>query len=630
MKPDENTTAELAFLFKLLPVIHEVESIDRIHRFLLATVTAGRTIGYRRAVILVADETNGVLRGRYGVERPARPAEEPRKKLHFEQMARGVFDVFENVEQTELTLSARAFTVPLDRHQSALIKALRTSYPVLAERQLSEFEQDEFLEFLASPSYIAVPLRVGDRTQAVLAVDRGDERRAGESDDISLLYSLAQQASEACSRLARETDHKRRMRILARLQQELAAAGTHEGLEESLQMALLMIGRAVGADGCMIKDLTSEKSLHVKSVQEYSPKSEQMDIAISECMDNILDRAAGRMEPVEGASDHPLLPPTVAKHLVSFYACPLVASGDVAGALVVYFEQGAGASDCVLTVEDKRFVELCAGILASRLDGKQKRDRYQRVEDCLGELTSNLSRERERSRIGEHAVEFFKKSQERLGQVEELLSTRQPYAKRFPKIAELVRAMRADTDGFRRTVLSRRTRYEMTDLFAVTRGIVEVWQEATDLKDITVTVEIPDRGPRLLMDRKRIAVAVASILATTRSYLKAGNRLRIECSVKDAHAHICIADTGEGLPGDAMSRLFMPFDKPDELDDTKRALSLAAEIIQKHSGDVIIKSAGGWNTILILSFPLSANRDRRRLARDRRQRRERRQPVTSA
>ena len=81
MKPNENTTVELAFLLKLLPVMHEVESIDRVHRFLLAVVTAGRAIGYRRAVILVVDEESGVLRGRYGVERasgqPTQAGEKP-------------------------------------------------------------------------------------------------------------------------------------------------------------------------------------------------------------------------------------------------------------------------------------------------------------------------------------------------------------------------------------------------------------------------------------------------------------------------------------------------------------------------------------------------------------------------
>ena len=48
-----------------------------------------------------------------------------------------------------------------------------------------------------------------------------------------------------------------------------------------------------------------------------------------------------------------------------------------------------------------------------------------------------------------------------------------------------------------------------------------------------------------------------------------------------------------------------------------------------YSGDILIKSSMSWKTILILSFPKGANRDRRKSRRDRRRRRERRTAVTS-
>jgi signal transduction histidine kinase len=104
----------------------------------------------------------------------------------------------------------------------------------------------------------------------------------------------------------------------------------------------------------------------------------------------------------------------------------------------------------------------------------------------------------------------------------------------------------------------------------------------------------------------------------------------VECSSPDDRVLICVADNGDGLPGDAISRLFMPFEEADRGDDEKRALSLAGEVLQKHGGEIMIKSSMSWKTILILSLPMAANRDRRKKRSDRRRRSERRTPAKSS
>ncbi len=103
--------------------------------------------------------------------------------------------------------------------------------------------------------------------------------------------------------------------------------------------------------------------------------------------------------------------------------------------------------------------------------------------------------------------------------------------------------------------------------------------------------------------------------------------MSIECSTSDDRVLLCFADNSEGLPGDIISRLFMPFESAAVEDEKKRALSLAGEVIQKHAGEIMIKSSHSWKTILILSFPGAANRDRRKIYRERRRRQDRRLPV---
>ncbi len=64
---NKKAVSELAFLFKLLPVMQEVESVDRIYRLLLAITTTVKTIVYDRARLFVVDEGEGVICGRYGI-----------------------------------------------------------------------------------------------------------------------------------------------------------------------------------------------------------------------------------------------------------------------------------------------------------------------------------------------------------------------------------------------------------------------------------------------------------------------------------------------------------------------------------------------------------------------------------
>jgi len=166
----------------------------------------------------------------------------------------------------------------------------------------------------------------------------------------------------------------------------------------------------------------------------------------------------------------------------------------------------------------------------------------------------------------------------------------------------------------------------MTDIFALVREAVRRWEPKAQAKGVSVTVRILEDGPSLLLERKSVRQAVDNILNATLACLRKEDKALIECSTADGRALVCVADTGLGLPGDAMSRLFMPFTDAAEIDTGMRALSLAGEVLQKHNAEIMIKSSPSWRSILILSFPKAAGRDRRGQSPDRRKRRERRLP----
>ncbi|MFQ5511042.1 MAG: ATP-binding protein [Candidatus Krumholzibacteriia bacterium] len=620
---NENAVSELAFLFKLLPVMQEVESVDRIYRLLLAITTAVTSIVYERAMVFVVDEHEGVVSGRYGVSYPESGDSEDST---FEEMARRVFATYEAVESGDLTLRARSFSVPLGWHRSAIVTAVKSGYPVIAERAVSEYATDPFFDFFETEGYVAVPMKLNDRVAAVLVADRA---RASENsaDDVSLVYSLSQQAAAAAQHLLEISSHKRRSRILFKVNQILGGTKDRSKFDEGLKLVLIMLTRAIGASGCFLKDLTGEKTVHIKSVHEYAPDADEEDIAIGETFEGLLDRAAGRMEAFGGGEGDALLG-EAAKSIRSFYVCPLVAGGDVAGAIAVYTDtENASPRSWDHERSGKSFVQLVAGIVASHIQAKETEQRIRRAEEFLQEMGSNLSRERDRSRQVDNTADFHSRVSGDLGLIQEHLSSKAPHARRLEKIAELVESLRGYSDSFKRGVLARATKYSTVDIFEITRCIVDDWRPEVVKKGIEVLVRVPAMGPSLLMDKKKISLAIKGILETTATCLEEGNRMLIECSATDDGVVLCFADNGLGLPGDIISRLFMPFESAETSDEKKRALSLAGEIIQKHSGEIMIKSSCSWKTILILTFPRPANRDRRKVRRDRRRARDRRARV---
>jgi len=630
MKSAEIAVSELAFVFKLLPLLQDVDTIDRLYRLLLAIVTSGQTIGYPRAMILAPDERDGVIRGRYGLERSGRRDASAVDRADgsengFDEMARSVFRNFEQVDAGDLTVKVRSYSVPMIWHRSALVKAVRTTYPVLAERGLSEFATDTFFDYFGVTSYIAIPIEFDRHVMAVLAVDRSSRKTRGstdEIDEISVLYSLVQQTAAAAQHLLEASNNRRKARILSRLRDSLHQAVTASEFEESLKAVLAMVCRAVDGSVCLLKDGSSRKTITVESTNRSGETHD--DRAVVGAMEEILDFSAGTLEPVSGDGSHPRVRGDAKERLAFFVSYPLLVGRDGLGALAVYTDREDNRAKLEdFRPGDKKFIEMCAGIVASAIEYRRSRERVGRLEDFVQEMSSNLVRERERSRIGDRSIEYHMRLCGDLNRLRGILTSDDEPA-RLVELSEAVESMQHYSGTYWDEVLADKANYAMTDLFKLARRVVEAWRPRAEKKGVQVTVRIPGDGASLLLDRDNVTDALDKVLTTTLSCLGEGDKVLVECSLAEERALVCVADNGTGLPGDIISRLFMPFVDVADQDEGKRALSLAGDILQKHSAEILIKSSHSWRTILVLSFPMAAGRDRRKRPADRRRRGDRR------
>jgi hypothetical protein len=208
----------------MLQVLPEADSINKIYMMLLAFATAWRTIGFQRAYLLLVDHRQHVVKGHIAAEQQPFPDEEDgarRDRPSFDVMAKTVFENFEQIESSDLTLKTRTFSVPLDWHRSAIIKAVTSEFPVMAEGQMTEFATDPFLDFFGTNTYIAIPVKIHGRVGAVLAAENGIGDHKIDVDDVSMVFSLSQHASAAIERLLDASDHNRKARVFRKIQEML-------------------------------------------------------------------------------------------------------------------------------------------------------------------------------------------------------------------------------------------------------------------------------------------------------------------------------------------------------------------------------------------------------------------------
>ncbi len=622
MEKTQLTVAELSSLLRMIQVIPEADNVGRIHRMLLAFCTAWRTIGVRRAFLMLVDEPAHMVRGHLAAEQT--PTGDETAASSFEALARRVVESTQNADTSDLTLKTRTFTVPLDWQRCGVAKASVTGVPLLADRRMSEFGSDPFFDFFDTGAYIAIPLRVRGKVAAVLAADHGASSQSIAVEDISLVYSMAQQAATAIERLHETSDNARKFRVLRKLQDILAAAEDSRRFGDSLSAMLSMVSRAAGGHGVLLKDLVRNRTTHVKSVDDLEHDTRESDIALTNCFDDILDRVAGAGRSLRGDAGHPLLNDEAIQSVRYFLALPLAAGGECLGAVAVYAESRPGGEERTeFPARDRLFLELCAGMLAERLDSLYKTEQAQRCERMLEEVQSNLARERASSRVGARTQEQYDTMVNAMRELEGIVAGHQTFEKRITRARETLAALGEQAASFQDEVATMKASLQIVDLFALVREVAEAWAPAVRLNGVEVTARIPARGPVLLMDRGSVTLALNNILGVLGPHVGKGDRVLVECSASDGRAVILVADTAGKVDGTLLSRLFMPF-APSGAGDPESALSVAGDILQRHAGEITVKSSPSWKTILALSFPIAANSERRGKRSDRRRRPERR------
>lgn len=152
---------------------------------------------------------------------------------------------------------------------------------------------------------------------------------------------------------------------------------------------------------------------------------------------------------------------------------------------------------------------------------------------------------------------------------------------------------------------------EPTDIAPVIAGTVAaVTQEATS-KQQRITIVSPDQPlPLVMADGFRINQVMTNLLANAIHYTQDNGTITVSTAVTPGTVTVTVADTGQGIPAEAIPKLFTKFFRisgalEEGSKGTGLGLYIVKSIVSMHGGSVSVESAMGKGTAFRFTLPVA-------------------------
>jgi len=158
------------------------------------------------------------------------------------------------------------------------------------------------------------------------------------------------------------------------------------------------------------------------------------------------------------------------------------------------------------------------------------------------------------------------------------------------------------------------------DLSTVIHMAVNVLRPQADAKQIILLVDAAATLPSVMGDAQRLHQVLLNLLSNAIKYCRQGDTVTVTARCEEDHLNISVADTGPGIPADALPNIFERFYRVPGVEDqalgTGLGLTIARQIVEAHGGEIYVESEEGHGATFTFTLPvqgvesLTVNADR--------------------
>jgi two-component system, OmpR family, phosphate regulon sensor histidine kinase PhoR len=129
-------------------------------------------------------------------------------------------------------------------------------------------------------------------------------------------------------------------------------------------------------------------------------------------------------------------------------------------------------------------------------------------------------------------------------------------------------------------------------------------------REVALTSELADDLPPIDVDRERVHQVLFNLVDNAVRFTPPGGEVRIEAHRHNGAVEVSVADTGVGIPAEALPRLFERFYRVDpsrsrEDGGTGIGLAIARSVVEAHGGSITASSEPGEGSRFTFDLPVA-------------------------
>jgi signal transduction histidine kinase len=174
-----------------------------------------------------------------------------------------------------------------------------------------------------------------------------------------------------------------------------------------------------------------------------------------------------------------------------------------------------------------------------------------------------------------------------------------------------MRDLVTDVLDFARLESGRGLNLTAVDLVALVRRQTENFAEQALARQIRLHFD-PPPAPEIWskIDERRLLQVLENLIGNALKYTLAGGSVTVRLRVVENEGWVEVADTGVGIPAEAIPQLFEPFYRVEDarvegIEGTGLGLAIVKTIVEQHKGRVWVESEVGKGSTFYFSLPLT-------------------------
>jgi signal transduction histidine kinase len=304
------------------------------------------------------------------------------------------------------------------------------------------------------------------------------------------------------------------------------------------------------------------------------------------------------------------VPPSLLQACGRFAAAhtlPMVAGGDLFGALVLLFERAAA-----LDAERLRLVEAIVDLAAVALSQANRYEELRRAYDELRASREVLARSQKLRSLGQMAAGIAHDLKNLLNPLSlQVQILKRRIGRERPDAVELAAQMdQVIVRGIETVERLRDFSRQAPEAKAVAVDVNPLVAEAVALagprlpsrSPTQITFE-PGAPPRVEVQPSELITAIVNLLVNAIDARPSGGSIALRTEARDGSAVIVVADDGPGMSPEVERRVFEPFFTTKGEEGTGLGLAMVYAFVNRSGGTIGLETAPGRGTTFTLRFP---------------------------